>query len=323
MPLKHAPKIAIILLNWNNTADTLACLDSIYAGTYTDFHVFVVDNGSRQAEKQKLIAGLKSYRKITPVYLANNSGFAAGNNVALKLAILKKYDYYLLLNNDTVVAKDFLDEILTCASRHPDAGGFGARIYYFDPPDVLWYAGGTVQPMLARVTQEGFRQKEDETRWSCEKQISFITGCAFLIAHKALEDIGYLEEDFFSYFEDVEYSLRLQKNGYSLWYCPKAKVWHKVGAGQHTRAYTPYYLYYQTRNRWKAFSSGRNVFFKGYLFGLNFFLYFLGRIAYILSIQSENKKRQLKAVWLGFFHSLIGKMGRAPQWENSDGYSDG
>jgi len=317
MPIKNASTLAIILLNWNNTADTLACLDSLYSGTYKEFHVFVVDNGSRQSDKKKLITGLKKYRNITSIYLANNSGFAAGNNVALKLAILEKYAYYLLLNNDTVVAEDFLEEIVACASRHPDAGGFGAKIFYFDPPDVLWYAGGHVRPILARVTQDGFR-KTDDVRWSQERQISFITGCAFLIPHKTLEKIGYLNEMFFSYFEDVEYSLRLRKNGYSLWYCPRAKLWHKVGAGTHTRAYTPYYLYYQTRNRWKAFSSGRNVFFRGYLFVLNFFLYFLGRIAYILSSQSKAKKSQLKAVWLGFFHSLIGKMGRNPQWEDSE-----
>ena len=316
MPIEHTPKIAIILLNWNNTADTLACLDSLFNGIYKNFHVFVVDNGSRENEKKKLIAGLKNFAKITPIYLSDNSGFAAGNNVALKLAILEKYDYYLLLNNDTVVAEDFLEEIVACANRHPGAGGFGAKIFYSDPSDVLWYAGGEVQPLLARVTQDGFR-KTDDVRWSRERQISFITGCAFLISHKALQEVGYLKEEFFSYFEDVEYSIRLKRNGYSLWYCPRAKLWHKVGAGAQTRAYTPYYLYYQTRNRWKAFSSGRSVFFKVYLFGLNFFLYFLGRIAYILKLKSKNKRRQLKAVWLGFSHSLIGKTGRERRWENT------
>jgi len=314
MPVKALPKIAIILLNWNNTADTLGCLDSLFNRTYKNFHVFVVDNGSQETEKKKLIAGLKDYGKITPIYLSDNSGFAAGNNAALKLAILEKYDYYLLLNNDTLVAEDFLERLLACANRHPDGGAFGAKIFYSHPPNLLWYAGGEVQSLLARVTQNGFRRK-DAPLWSGEKEISFITGCAFLISHKALQKNGYLREEFFSYFEDVEYSIRLKRKGYSLWYCPHAKLWHKVGAGAQTRAYTPYYLYYQTRNRRKAFSSGRSVFFKGYLFALDFFLYFLGRMVYILTSRSKNKRRQLKAVWLGFFHSLVGKMGRERQWE--------
>ncbi|HDL78103.1 MAG TPA: glycosyltransferase family 2 protein [Bacteroidetes bacterium] len=317
VPINRRPKTAVVLLNWNSTNDTLACVDSLLKGTYGRFHIYLVENGSREDEKRKLIQEIQKREKVTPIYLSENSGFAAGNNVALKLAILEKYDFYLLLNNDTVAAEDFLEKFIACAQNHPDGGAFGAKIFYYDPADVLWYAGGDVRPLKASVVQHGFREKDSE-KWSREREISFVTGCAFLIPHKTLEKVGYLDDTFFSYFEDVEYSIRIKKMGYSLRYCPEARVWHKVGAGAQSFTYTPYYLYYQTRNRWRAFASQRSIFFKGYLFILNFFLYFLGRIVYILTSKSENKRKQLKAVLLGYVHGLIGKKGRERQWEKSE-----
>ena len=96
---------------------------------------------------------------------------------------------------------------------------------------------------------------------------------------------------------------------------PKARVWHKVGAGSRMRDYTPYYLYYQTRNRWIAFSNRKNIFYKIYLLVLNFFVYVFGRILYILLTRSRNKNKQVKAVFFGFIHSLKGRMGRDARWE--------
>jgi len=310
----NSPKIAVILLNWNNTDDTRACLDSLEKGSYKAYHVFLLDNGSRRNEKQKLKKIIQNRPNITPIFLSENKGFAAGNNIALKTAVSEPFDYFLLLNNDTVVSEDFLEALVRCARQHPEAGGFGVKIFYFDAPDRLWYAGGKVEPLGARVRQFGFRQV-DSGQWDRPQPVSFVTGCAFFIPRHTVETVGYLDETFFSYFEDVDYSLRIQQNGRQLWYCPEAKLWHKVGAGAETRAYSPYYLYYQTRNRLWAFARGRSVGVKIYLWGLNFSLYFLGRLGYLVFSFSENKGAKMKAVFWGFFHSLTHRTGRNARWE--------
>ena len=311
---RRVPQIAIILLNWNNTDETLACLDSLEKGTVTDYHIFLVDNGSRQEERQKLLSAIQKRPQITPVLLSENTGFAAGNNTALKLAVLEPFDYFLLLNNDTVVAENFLEALLNCAKEHPQAGGFGAKIFYFDEPKRLWYAGGEVEPWKGRVTQFGFRQL-DSGQFDEPRPVSFVTGCALFLPRRTLEKVGYLEEQFFSYFEDVDYSIRIRESGAELWYCPEARLWHKVGAGSQTRAYTPYYLYYQTRNRFWAFSRGRGLGFRLYFFLLNFGFYFLGRLGTILISDSEDKVLKLKAVFWGFVHAVFGRRGRDPRWE--------
>ncbi len=308
------PKIATILLNWNNTDETLACLESLKKGTVKSYHVFLVDNGSREEERKKLLLAIQKRPEVRPIFLSDNTGFAAGNNTALKLAISEPFDYFLLLNNDTIVAENFLEAFLKCAREHPQAGGFGAKIFYFDEPQRLWYAGGEVEPLKGRVVQFGFRQI-DSGRFDQARPIGFVTGCALFLPRKTLETVGYLEEKFFSYFEDVEYSLRIRESGAELWYCPEARLWHKVGAGSKTSAYTPYYLYYQTRNRLRAFSRGRGAGFKVYFFFLNFCLYFLGRLGTIIFSGSEDKKMKLKAVFLGFFHGLLNRLGRDPRWE--------
>jgi GT2 family glycosyltransferase len=162
--------------------------------------------------------------------------------------------------------------------------------------------------------QFGFRQV-DRGQFDEARSVSFVTGCALLLPRRTLERVGYLDERFFSYFEDVDFSIRIEREVGKLWYCPAAKLWHKVGAGANTRAYTPYYLYYQTRNRLWVFGRGRNFFLKARFFLLNFVLYFLGRLGYILVSKSENKGLQVQAVVLGFFHSLVGKRGRNIRWE--------
>jgi GT2 family glycosyltransferase len=157
---------------------------------------------------------------------ATNLGFAAGNNVGIRDAMRRGPDYVLLLNNDTVVAPDFLSQLVRVAESDPVIGILNPKIYFFDPPDRLNFAGGTHTFWRLYPITFGSRQK-DVGQCDQIREINFLSGCAMLIKAGVLRKIGVLEEVYFHFFEDIEYSLRAIGAGYKGVYVPQAVIWHK------------------------------------------------------------------------------------------------
>ena len=137
-----------------------------------------------------------------------------------------------------------------------------------------------------------------------------------MIKTEVIKTVGFLEETLFSYFEDLDYSIRLNKAGYKIQYCPEAVLWHKVGAGTKSETYSPFYLYYQTRNRVFVFRKYRGWFYQIYMHIINFFVYFLLRILMIfLKTPMGERRIQIKAVFHGYMDSWKNKLGQDKRWE--------
>lgn len=239
-------KLAIILVNYNGKQYNEACIESLLAGRSTcDKSIIIVDNASRDDSMRLLHKRYDNDTRIELINLDDNYGFSYANNVGIRRAMEKGADYVLLLNNDTEIDADMLMRLEECAQRHPDSM-IVPKIYYSDRRDVIWSAGGKVSPLIRKVSHIGVGQV-DRGQFNEETEIGFATGCALLIPKGVIEKAGLLDEDFFLYYEDTEYSFRLTGMGISIYYCPKAVMYHKVGAST-KGADSPLCAYYIARN---------------------------------------------------------------------------
>jgi GT2 family glycosyltransferase len=221
----QTPQVAIIILNWNGLKDTLECLESLNKITYPDYEVVLVDNGSRGGDADVLQS--KCGGKISLIRNVENKGFAGGNNEALRhLARHSNASYYLLLNNDTVVAPDFLDELVKIAESDTKIAIAGPKTYFFKPPDMLqtvWLkvnmGKGTTTTVGSNVTDKG--------QFNELKQVGCLQGSCLLLKKEVVNSVGLLDEDYFCYWEESDYCARVNKAGYKIMYVPAAKIWHK------------------------------------------------------------------------------------------------
>jgi len=235
-----AKQTAVVVLNWNSKEMTAECLRSLLVMDARDFEIVVVDNGSKDGSPDFL---RKAFPQIAVVESGRNLGFAAGCNVGMKRALADGAEYVLLINNDTLVDPRFLDALLQEAERRPDAGLVSPKIYFYELPEQIWWAGGTFS-LWAGIPGHMGRNQRDCGQWDLPRPIDWATGCALLVRCKALREVGLFDEVLFGNGEDLDLSLRMHKSGYAIRYAPGARVWHKEGvdyrknAGEHTRKFT-------------------------------------------------------------------------------------
>lgn len=243
------PKICIIVLNWDNKKDTFECLDSVLKINYPNFKVVLVDNGSEEKIKNDVEARYPS-DIVHLIENGENLGFAGGNNSGIEYAINEGADYILLLNNDTVVDKDLITELVSVAVSDNKIGIVGPKIYYFDEPERLWFAGNKTSYFYGRPIKIGHRGygQIDRGQYDAIEKIGFASGCAMFVRQEVFEKIGFLDEDYFCSAEDADFCIRAAKAGFDIFYAPKAKLWHKE-ASTFGGLDSPEYVYYQIRNR--------------------------------------------------------------------------
>ena len=221
-----APRLWCVVLSWNGRNDTLACLKSLLLSRYDGLRIVVVDNASTDGSADAVRA---AFPDIPLIENSENLRWAGGNNVGIRYAMEQGADYILLLNNDIEVDAEMIARLAQAASELPEAGILAPKIYYAAQPDVIWYAGGGVSLWRGLFWHDGIREK-DVGQFEKARDVDYITGCAMLIRRAVLEQIGELDERFYLYGEDVDYSLRAKASGYRLRLVPGATMRHKVSA---------------------------------------------------------------------------------------------
>lgn len=219
------PKVSIIVLNWNSYDVTRDCLLSLRKLDYPNREIVVVDNGSIDSSGERLA---QEFPEVRFIRNQQNLGFTGGNNVAIRDVLTREPDYLLLLNNDTVVAANFLSELIQVAEKAPEIGLLNPKILYFEPADRIWYAGGEYRLGWSFAKHLGSRQRENG-KYGTVREVSFTTGCALLVRAEAFVKIGLLDESFFFGFEDLDLCVRARNAGYKAFYVPSALVWHRDG----------------------------------------------------------------------------------------------
>lgn len=215
----------VAILNHNGKDLLRECLDSLAVQTFTDFETLVIDNGSTDGSKELLAT---AYPWVKVLALEKNLGFSAAYNVCMRDALERGFEFFILLNNDTWVSKDFLAELLQAAQKDDRIGAVCPKIYFASEPETIWYAGGGFSLWTCRPRHRGWKEL-DRGQFDTPMQITLATGCAMLVRCSALPAVGLLDERFWAYLEDVEWSVRFLKCGYKLAFAPKAHVWHRYG----------------------------------------------------------------------------------------------
>lgn len=228
----NEPLVYCIILSYNGKRLTLDCLASVLKLEYTNDIILAVDNastdGSAEAIRSSFAKELASGKMIL-LESRKNLGFAGGNNLGMKYAYEHGADYLLLLNNDTVVNKGLLKNMVPFCESDPKIGIAGPKIYYQEPPDQIWFAGGEIKLHKGLSRHLGIREK-DSGQFNASTECDYITGCAMLIKRAVVEKTGYLDTIYPMYSEDSDYCMRARQNDFKMIFLPSGIVWHKISA---------------------------------------------------------------------------------------------
>lgn len=238
------PHVSIILVNYNSYRDTVECIESLRKVEYDNFNVIVVDNASPKEPS----ADDLHYIMNNSIYLKENAnhGFSGGNNIGIKYAE-KHFNskYVLILNNDTVVEKDFLSVLIRHAEEERGIGIVTGKINYYYKKEIINSAGGTFNCNSGMVNHLHCGEIDHDNR-DYVNEITFATGCLWLVPTDLFKKIGYMDESMFLYAEDSEFCCRVMKNGYKIIYCNASKIYHKENRSTGARSFITQYYY--TRN---------------------------------------------------------------------------
>jgi GT2 family glycosyltransferase len=267
--------------------------------TYPDYKVVVVDNGSERGDVR--ILREKFGDSIHVIENDKNYGFAEGANIGIRYALASlSPDYLLLLNNDTVVDPEFLGEMIKVAHTDKKIGILGPKIYYYNEPEKVWFAGGNINYWPGRLWHRGIGQI-DSGQFDEVADVDFISGCCMLVSRDMLSSVGLLDSTFFFGTEDYDISIRAARNGFRVLFVPDAKIWHKIGrsTGRTGRKPTPFVAYYYVRNHfilmekhWSRLQYATST------------IYFIVIRLFILYLYRDRQWSTLKAYGLGFWDYL-------------------
>lgn len=234
------PLVSVVTVNYRQPRLTCEMLESIRKFPYPRLEVIVVDNGATDDQKANFE---KAYPGAEVIVSQKNLGFAGGNNLGLRQAT---GDYLLLVNNDTEWTEGFVENLVK-RFQSPGIGIVSPKIRYFDQPNVIQYAGFTkVHPLTGRNSTIG-KNEVDTGQWDEARETAYAHGAAMMLSRKAIEKAGYMREDYFLYYEELDWCTRIRNAGFTIWYEPKSLIYHKESAS--TGRNSPLKTFYLTRNR--------------------------------------------------------------------------
>ena len=242
---KRYSKISILILNWNGKENTIECLNSLKKINYPNYEIIILDNGSKD-DSVKILR--QKFPEARLIGLNKNLGYAGGNNLGIKnAALMNNAEYVLILNNDTIVNKNFLKQLVKIAESNKDTGIVCPKVYFYYKPNIIQYAGLRFDLDRGESILMGYNKK-DEGQFEKEEEMDFCGGTCMLVKKEVFERIGLFDENYFAYFEDNDFGFRARKSGYKIMFAPKAEIWHKVSSssGGKINAFKEYYM---NRNR--------------------------------------------------------------------------
>lgn len=225
------PSLAIVIVNWNSFPVTANCLESLKELDYPDFEVVVVDNGS---EDDSVIRFEGDFPEVTLLQNAENRGFTGGNNTGIQYALDKGIDLIMLLNNDTIITPAFAGVLIKRLMADESIGAVQPKIMYNQERDVIWNAGGFFNAFFFLSKTRGLDEK-DIGQYDQPIDVDWITGCCFLIRSEVVRQIGLLDDKFFIYYEDSDWSFKIRNAGLRMRYEPQAVIYHEVGMSNENR----------------------------------------------------------------------------------------
>lgn len=243
------PVVWAVVINWNGKELLGPCLRTLLDSDYAALRTLVVDNASSDGSVPFV---KETFPSVAVAANDTNLGYAAGANEGLRRALEGGADYVLLLNNDVELDRGAVSALVEAARARPDAAFIGPMIYYADPPDVIWSAGGAVSYWTGDIRHLGLREK-DTGQYTETRDVDYVTGCAVLASTEAVRAIGLMDENYFMYNEDTDWCVRARAHGYAVLFAPKARLWHRVSMSS-GGGLTPFKVYHRLRSTLRFFS---------------------------------------------------------------------
>lgn len=227
-------KVGFVILNWNSLEVTNSCLEC-FVRLKLPYDVVVVDNGS-QDDSIKILR--EKFGQIKFILAGQNLGFAGGNNIGIKYLLENKYDYIGLLNNDTLFEDDFVYPLIDYLEKNEGIGAVQPKIYFNHNRQLVWNAGTAYLSWIGHSFTLGEGRK-DQAKYGSDLFVPWVSGCCFVSPRKVYEEVGCLDERFFIYHEDVDWSFRISQKGFKMVFLPESKIYHISGYSQKSRVKTP------------------------------------------------------------------------------------
>ncbi len=291
-------RVSIITVNFNHSYVTDELLNSIRdKNSYTNIEIIVVDNGSKEDPVPQWKV---KYPEAIFIRSATNLGFAGGNNLGLSVAT---GDYLFFVNNDTEFTEGLIETLVNTLNSYPSIGVISPKLLYYDQPTMLQYAGYTpMNYITARNSCIGQFETDKGQYDQLVGPTGFAHGAAMMVTKAAIEKAGPMAENFFLYYEELDWADRIRNNGFEVWVNMKATIFHKesVSVGKKS-ALKEYYM-----NRNRILFIRRNA---PLLKAICFYIYFL------LIVTPRNIISYLKEKNYGFIKQLL----RAIWWNLTNG----
>lgn len=240
-PQTALPLVITVILNTNRKTDTLECLDSLLGNSYPNHEAIVLDNHSTDGS---IPAIREAHPDVQIMELEHNLGYAGNNNVGIAAALQRGAEWIFILNEDVILDSECIRKLIDAGEQDDHIGILGPLVYHYDEPRVIQSAGG----MLGKFWQSVHLGKDelDRGQYRMPHPVEWVSGCAILVRRAAIEQAGMLDKDYFIYWEETEWCIRIGRAGWKIVNVPQARVWHK-GVKRNYEP-KPSFTYYGTRN---------------------------------------------------------------------------
>lgn len=225
------PHVSIIVVNWNGMNYIKECIDSLLNLSYSDYEIILVDNASSDGSVEFVE---KNYPKVRIIRNKENLGFAEGNNIGIRET---KGELIALFNPDAVADKEWLSRLVSVLQNSENIGGVVGKIYYYGDKfgkDAVFCTWSKMDPYSA--TPYNFHKNEPVSK------VDYLSGAAMVVKRDMINKIGFLDPDYFLYFDETDWCARMIRGGYDLVYVPTAIAWHVVSASVDNLLRKTYYM---------------------------------------------------------------------------------
>jgi len=296
--------IAVILVNWKKYNLTSKCIDSLNKSNYKNFKIILVDN---EYSEKSLIDLRNKHKELIVFKEKNNLGFAGGNNIGIRYALENDYDYIMLLNNDTEVKENFILPLVERIEKDHSLGAVQPLILNFSNKSIIWNAGGKLNKFLG-LTSTRLNNNKLNSSIVFDDYTDWISGCCILIKSEILTKVGLLDEKFFNYYEDVDWSLRMKNLGYDLGFVKESIIYHHGSSSSKNKKTKEGVIsskihYFNIRNHILLLKKHKNLF---NFFGIIFFQ-IIKITSYVFYFLIRFRFNKLTMVLKGLKHGLNNK----------------
>jgi GT2 family glycosyltransferase len=263
MAQKYFPLVSIVSVNYNGSEDTCELIESLAKISYPNIEIIIIDNAS-PSDNPKIIK--QRFPSAILYESIINYGFAGGNNQGIMRA---RGEYVMLLNNDTIVDRGFLEPLVDKLESDKTIGAVSSKIRYYYDRNTIQFAGYTpINHRTMRNFAIGHKEKDDG-QYDRDYETSYAHGAAMMVPMRVIKEVGLMSYIFFLYYEEADWSYRIKRAGYKIYYVHNSLVYHKesISVGK----LSPLKIYYLNRNR--IVFMRRNVFGIDFLIGLVYQLF--------------------------------------------------